>query len=161
MDLKKELKGSILFKNLTDEEIEKLVPLCEEEGHPAGTELYKEGDFANKLYIVKKGKTALDLKNTMAPYDPPSRMIVDMIAPGDAMGWSALVEPHIFTLSCKCVEECSLISVSGPGLMELMSRECHIGLKVMTAIAKIIATRLTHTRVLIIGERGLHTVTHY
>jgi len=161
MNLKEELKGSMVFRELTDEEIEKLVPLCAEEEYPAGTELYKEGDFANKLYIVKKGKTALDLKNTMAPYDPPSRMIVDMISPGDTMGWSAVVEPHIYTLSCKCIENCSLISINGPGLMELMKSECHLGLKAMTAIAKIIATRLTHTRVLIIGERGLQSVTHY
>ncbi len=161
MDLKQELKNSILFENLTDEEIEKILPLCAEEEYPAGAEMYKEGDFADKLYIVRKGKTVLDLKNNMAPYDPPSRMVVDMISPGDAMGWSALVEPYIYTLSCKCAENCSLISVSGPGLMELMGRECHMGLKVMTAIAKMIATRLTHTRVLIIGERGLQSVTHY
>ncbi len=161
MDLKEELKASIVFKRLTDEEIEKVVPLCAEEEYPAGAEMYKEGDFADKLYIVRKGKTVLDLKNTMAPYDPPSRMIVDMISPGDTMGWSALVEPHIYTLSCRCAENCSLIAVSGPGLMELISRECQIGLKVMTAIAKIIAARLTHTRVLIIGERGLQSVTNY
>jgi CRP-like cAMP-binding protein len=161
MTLKEELKGSLVFRDLTDEEIEKIVPLCKEEQHPAGTELYKEGDFANKLYIVIKGKTALDLKNTMAPYDPPSRMIVDMIGPGETMGWSALVEPHIYTLSCKCAEDCSLISVSGPGLMDVMNRECHVGLKVMTAISKIIATRLTHTRVLFIGERGLQSVNNY
>jgi len=161
MELREELKSSFLFRNLTDEEIEKLMPLCAEEEYDAGTEMYKEGDFAGKLYIVRKGKTVLDLKNNMAPYDPPGRTVVDMISPGDTMGWSAVVEPQIYTLSCRCAEKCSVISVNGPGLMELMGRECHIGLKVMTAIAKIIATRLTHTRVLIIGERGLHTVAHY
>lgn len=161
MNLKEELRGAVVFKELTDDEIEKIVPLCVVEEHPAGTELYKEGDSADKLYIVKKGKTALDLKNTMSPYDPPARMIVDMIGPGETMGWSALVEPHIFTLSCKCAEDCILISISGPGLKELIGRECQIGLKVMTAIAKIIAVRLTHTRVLFIGERGLRSVSPY
>ena len=161
MNLNEELKGSILFKSLTDEEIEKIIPLCTQEQHPAGTELYKEGDLANKLYIVRKGNTALDLKNSMAPYGPPNRMIVDMIKPGDAHGWSALVAPHVYTLSCRCVEDCSLIAVSGPALLELIKDECHIGMKVMTAISKMIATRLTHTRVLIIGERGLGAVTNY
>jgi len=160
MGLKEELKGSIIFKDLSDEQIEKIIPLCIEEDHPAGTELYKEGDFANKLYIVKKGKTALDLLNKMAPYGS-SRMIVDMIAPGEAMGWSALVEPHVYTLGCRCVEDCSLISVSGPELKKLMDAECPIGLHVMAAIAKIIAVRLTHTRILLIGERGLQTIEHY
>lgn len=161
MNLKEELKNSFVFRKLDEEELEKILPLCTEEEHPAGTELYREGNFADKLYIVRKGKTALDLKNNMVPYGPPNRMIVDMISPGDTMGWSAVVQPHIYTLSCRCVEDCSLISISGLGLMDLISRECHIGLKVMTAIAKIIATRLTHTRVLIIGERGLQAVTHY
>jgi CRP-like cAMP-binding protein len=161
MNLREELKGAFVCKELTDEEIEKIVPLCVEENHPAGTELYREGDPADKLYIVKKGKTALDLKNTMSPYDPPSRMIVDMISPGETMGWSALVEPHIYTLSCKCAEDCSLISISGPGLKDLISRECQIGLKMMTAIAKIISIRLVHTRVLFIGERGLRSVSPY
>jgi CRP-like cAMP-binding protein len=161
MTLKEELKKSILFKDLTDDEIDKLLPLCEVVDFPSGTDVYSEGDFAEKFYIVRKGKVLLDLKNTMAPYDPPGRMIVDMVSPGEGMGWSALVEPYHYTLSGKCAESTSLIAVNGPGLLELMTRECHMGLNIMKAVAKVIANRLNHTRVLIVGERGLHAINHY
>jgi hypothetical protein len=42
-----------------------------------------------------------------------------------------------------------------------MEDDCELGLKIMQATAKVIASRLTHTRILLVGERGLSHLTDY
>jgi len=42
-----------------------------------------------------------------------------------------------------------------------MDDDCELGLKIMQATAKVVASRLTHTRILLVGERGLSHLTDY
>ena len=46
-------------------------------------------------------------------------------------------------------------------LRALMDADCELGYKVMQATAKVIASRLTHTRIILVGERGLSHLTDY
>ena len=46
-------------------------------------------------------------------------------------------------------------------LRELMDEDCALGFKIMQSTAKVISTRLTHTRIILVGERGLSTLTEY
>lgn len=77
------------------------------------------------------------------------------------MGWSALVEPHIYTLGALCIDRASLISLDAVKLRALLSRDGRLGYKVMQAIAKVVAQRLNHTRIILVGERGLSHLTEY
>jgi hypothetical protein len=42
-----------------------------------------------------------------------------------------------------------------------MDRDCELGYKVMQAAAKVISLRLAHTRIILVGERGLSQLTDY
>jgi hypothetical protein len=42
-----------------------------------------------------------------------------------------------------------------------MEEDCALGFRMMKATAKVIANRLTHTRIILVGERGLSTLTEY
>jgi CRP/FNR family transcriptional regulator, cyclic AMP receptor protein len=149
------LKNSVVFQKLTGEQIKKLAAVASVESHPAGTLLYKEGDPAGKFYIVEEGKVILDMKCEMGPHTPPRQVTVDVITKGESMGWSAVVEPNIYTLSCLCMEQTRLVAVDAAKLREFIVEDLAMGLEIMRAIAKLISTRLTHTRVLLIGERTL------
>jgi len=43
----------------------------------------------------------------------------------------------------------------------MMDEDCALGFNIMQSTAKVIATRLTHTRIILVGERGLSTLTEY
>ncbi len=77
------------------------------------------------------------------------------------MGWSAVVEPFIYTLGALCIDNSKLIAIDAAKIRDLMDEDCDLGYKVMKAIAKIISSRLSHTRIILVGERGLSQLTEY
>lgn len=150
------LRGSIVFKRLSDAQIKKMAAIASEESYRAGTLVYKEGEHADTFYIVKKGKIVLDMEPDITPQNPPTQATaVDMVTEGRAMGWSALIHPNIYTLSAFCVEDAGLVAIDAHKLRELLAKDTAMGYEVMSVIAELIASRLTHTSVLLIGERAL------
>jgi CRP-like cAMP-binding protein len=155
------LKKFAFLKDLTNDQLIKLEPLAKEETHQAGTQLYMNGDPARCLYLVQEGKVALFMDNYMGPGKPPMQVTIDIVAPGESMGWSAVVEPYHYTLSARCLEDTKLIAFDAEQLRDLMDSDPALGYKLMQATAKVISSRLTHTRIILVGERGLSTLTEY
>ncbi len=135
-----------VFQDLTDDELEKVAALCREETFEAGTIVHEEGSEAQYFYIVRDGKVALELELELQPYASTRRTIIEEITEGQAFGWSSLVEPHIRTLSSKCTERTSAIVFERAALLDLFDSDPRIGYKVMTAVSKIVGSRLRDTR---------------
>ncbi len=66
--------------------------------------------------------------------------------PGEVFGWSALVEPYIYTASAKCVGKVEEIYLKGQDLMGLFEQSPHTGCVVMRNLSSSISSRLTETR---------------
>ena len=71
------------------------------------------------------------------------------------MGWSAVIEPYVYTLGARCIDDSKAIALDGAKLRELLNEDSALGYKFMQATTRVIATRLTHTEIILIGERGL------
>jgi CRP-like cAMP-binding protein len=155
------LKKFAFLKDLSNDQLIKLEALAKEENHQAGTQLYSNGDPARCLYLVQEGKVALIMENYMGPGKPPMQVTIDMVAQGESMGWSAVVDPFVYTLSARCLEDTKLIAFDGEKLRDLMDEDAGLGYRIMQATAKVISNRLTHTRIILVGERGLSTLTEY
>jgi len=98
------------FKDFSDDQLKKLSSLAKEETYQAGTQLYSNGDVARSLYLLREGKVALFMDNYIGPGKPPMQVTIDMITRGESMGWSAVVEPFLYTLSARCLEDTKLIA---------------------------------------------------
>jgi CRP-like cAMP-binding protein len=155
------LKQFAFFKDFSDEQLTKLTALATEESHPAGVQMYQKGDAARGLYIITQGKVVLFMNNYIGPHKPPMQVTVDMITKGDPMGWSSIVEPYLYTLGALCIDDVQLIAFDAFGLRKLMEDDCALGFKIMQEAAKVISMRLTHTRIILVGERGLSVLTEY
>lgn len=155
------LKEFSFFRGFSDSQVEKVAAIALEESYEAGMSMYQKGDPARSLFLVCEGKIVLVMENYMGSHRAPIQVTVDVIAKGDSMGWSALVEPYIFTLGALCIDRSRVIAVDAVKLRDLSDREPELGYKLMQAIAKVIANRLNHTRIILIGERGLAHLTEY
>jgi len=153
------LKECNVFQGLTDAQIEKLMAIAKEESFPTGTLLYKEGDPSTHLYLVQQGKVFLEMKTDMGPTRPPMQVIIDVVTRREAFGWSAFVEPNLHTLSALIAEPTTMIIFDSGKMKALMEEDCGMGYEVMKGLARLLANRLNHTRVLLIGERALATLT--
>lgn len=155
------LKEFTFFKDLNDEQLTKLTALATEESYPAGIQLYQKGDAAKGLYMITQGKVILFMENYVGPHKPPMQVTVDIITKGESMGWSAIVEPYLYTLSALSIEDVKMIMFDAFGLRRLMEEDFSLGYRMMQAVAKVISMRLTHTRIILVGERGLSVLTEY
>jgi CRP-like cAMP-binding protein len=155
------LKEYGFFKGFTDAQLKKLAAIAVEESYEAGTQMYKKGDPARSLFMCKEGKVVMVMDNYMGPQQPSMQITVDMITKGESMGWSAVVEPYLYTLGALCIDNTKLIAMDAAKLRAIMNEDCDLGYKVMQATAKVISSRLTHTRIILVGERGLSHLTDY
>ena len=155
------LKEFAFFKGFSDQELEKLATVGKEETYDAGTQMYKNGDPARGLFLIREGKVVLVMDGYLGPHKPAMQVTVDVVTKGESQGWSAVVEPYIYTLGALCIDRAKVIVLDASGLRKLMDDDTCLGYRVMKATAQVIANRLTHTRIILVGERGLSTLTEY
>jgi CRP-like cAMP-binding protein len=152
------LKQFAFFKGFDEGDLKKLSGVASEESFRAGVQVYKRGDPAKKLYLVEEGKFVMLMESYMGTAKPPMQVTVDIVTKGDAMGWSAVVEPYAYTLGALCIDNSKAIAFDAEKLRELLIQDGALGLNFMQATARVIAARLTHTQIILVGERGLSTL---
>ncbi len=124
-----------LFKGISSHIIDEIAELVTQESHPAGHVLFREGDFADYLYILEEGELDLTVKR-----DKQLSFPVDKT--GSVFGWSSLVEPNLYTAKAECVKESRVIKIDADRLMRLFQKHPAEGLTIMRRLAGVIATRL-------------------
>ena len=128
------IKNAEIFLDLTDNELQKIIPICHEETLPKGTVIWKEGDSADRIYILQKGKARINLRG---------KNIIDITEPGRILGWSAFVKYNkYYTATAECLEDSAFIRIVASDIMSLFRENQSIGLKVMDNLADVIARRL-------------------
>lgn len=150
------IRENYLFRELSPAQLEKVATTSQEKAYEAGQFIFKEGDQAKSLYILEDGKVLLEMR--IAPYPqraPSPSAVIDVVGKGETFGWSALVPPHIFTLSASTAEKCRVIIIDGGKLTELMDADPVMGYEVVKRLAKIISNRLKRSREMLMSERGL------
>lgn len=153
------LKAYKFFKDFSDGELKKFADITTEQLYKAGAQIWKKGDPAKNLFLLEEGKVLMLLDTYVGPHRPPMQVTVDIVTKGEAMGWSSVVEPYLYTLGARCIDESKVLALDGSKLRELLTADKALGFKFMHAVAKVIATRLTHTEIILVGERGLLTLT--
>ena len=139
------LRHFTMFKECTDEELAEIAELCREEYQDYNEELFHEGELAEKLYLVLDGKLSLEKRVQLGRSGSSRRATVSIQGPGQAVGWSSLVEPRVYTLSGICLEPTRLLAIDGDDMRRLMGRNPEFGFKLMNAIAMLVKGRMVNT----------------
>jgi CRP-like cAMP-binding protein len=110
-----------------------------------GDLLISEGSPADELYLFLRGKADVRVR------DPQGRQVlIDEIWPGDVLGWSAAMEPHVYTASAWAAEPSEAIVVNGPMLRELCACDKQLGYQITKGIGEVISRRFGRA----VGVRG-------
>ena len=149
------LKSSELFKGLEARYLEKVAPLCRGASFQEAVRLFKEGDEAKELYVLTEGQVALEIEVRPVPDRPAIPTAVEVVTKGEAFGWSALVEPHVYTSSARCLSNCQVLAIRGDRLRRIMDDDPGLGYGLMKQLAKLVSVRLTHTRLRLTSGLGL------
>jgi CRP-like cAMP-binding protein len=141
-----------LFQNLNPEQENLLRPLFLLQYLPAGTELFKQGEQAEYLYVVIDGEVHIRYK----PEDGPM-LIVARVQPEGVVGWSAAIGSPTYTSSAICAEDCQLLCTRSQDLRQLCEDHQDTGILLLERLADLISERLknAHQQVMAMLEQGM------
>lgn len=144
MNLVQVLKRCEVFVGLSDSDLEKIahLPSWHRSTYATGESIFQENIEARDFYILEEGEVSLVVASQKEGTKESVQIPVDTITTGDVFGWSALVAPHLRTMSAICVKPSSIISVRGAELTILMDDNHSLGYEVMKGLVRVIGARL-------------------
>ena len=108
---------------------------------PGGTSLFSLGDPADRLFLVERGRIRLTLP--MSVRGRKEDVFVEERAPGQAVGWSALIPPYRFTLTATAsLHDAEVIALPQEALLEYFAANPVAGRKIALNLAVVIGHRL-------------------
>jgi CRP-like cAMP-binding protein len=132
-----------LFKDISQNVLEKIAAISEEHGFDEGQTAFREGEKADKLHFLIKGSLALRV-NIMTR---PESVTVSFVTKSyECFGWSGLVAPNYYTATAYCEEKSQVLDVDGKQLMQILSDNPDAGFIVMHRMAELISYRLRNSR---------------
>jgi CRP-like cAMP-binding protein len=108
---------------------------------PPGTMLAREGEPAQYFYLIQSGCVAINI-HTSKRGDMP----IQTVGPGEILGWSWLVEPHVWQFDGRVQETVQGIKLDGEWLREKCEQDHELGYHLLRQLLSVLATRLSSTR---------------
>lgn len=125
-----------IFQGLTDWDLKIVAQFFQEEQVKSGMLLCKEGEMADRLFILEKGVVTLTTQKGES---------YELQTPGKIIGWSFLVSPNLYTATANTLTSCCLLVMKSPDFYYLIHKEPKMGVKVMDNLARVVASRLKGT----------------
>jgi signal transduction histidine kinase len=148
----KRLGGSEIFCDLPETDLIAIAEFCHEETFHEGSIILTEGEPADHLYVVERGKLALEKRIQLGRTSTPRSATIGYIVPKKVAGFSALTEPHIYTTSAICIEPTRVVVVNGTRLRTYLDAHPEAGYRVMSTLASLTGDRY---------RRAVHTLTYF
>jgi len=136
------LRSCYLFQGLSQSQLAQISAIAREQQIPEGQWLFHEDHEAKHLYMLKAGTVELVTKVENSIEIP-----ITVIRPKNGcVGVGALVEPYLYSLSARCLEESSMLVIKQTELHNLMANDCEMRSIIMTNLAQKMLNRLKETR---------------
>jgi CRP-like cAMP-binding protein len=133
------LKQHSFFKDLPEKYIDFIVSCTTHVVFKAGEVILKEGEEADKFYLIRSGHVAIYINK-------PSEIIIQTIHEGDILGWSWLIPPYRYRFSAKAVENTRALALDGKCLRGKCEKNSDLGYELLKRIVTIFTARLEATR---------------
>lgn len=107
----------------------------------AGQMIFREGEIANRFYLILDGQVQLEAEAADRPGVP-----VDCAGAGDVLGWSWLFPPYTWNFTARAVTPVKAIFFYGTWLRDQCEAEPALGYELMKRTAAVLIRRLQATR---------------
>lgn len=129
-----------LLQGLTDDEAVGVLALGVPQSLPAGGVLFRLGEPAERLYLVRSGRIHLTLPVAIRGSDED--VLIEERLAGETVGWSGLIPPHRFTLKATAPVPTELTALPRAALLEHFAAHPAVGYGVMRNLGAVIGHRL-------------------
>jgi CRP-like cAMP-binding protein len=115
----------------------------------AGRLLLAEGDEATTLYLLRRGRVAIEVHG-----GDRRTMVVETVGPGQVVGWSWLVPPCTWSFDARAIEPVGAIAIDGACLRAKAEADPEFGYAILKEIAQLLLERLQATRLRLLDLYG-------
>ncbi|MFA5090858.1 MAG: cyclic nucleotide-binding domain-containing protein [Candidatus Omnitrophota bacterium] len=134
------LKEHHFFKGIEPKYLDFIVSCASNVIFKAEEVILKEGEAADKFYLIRSGMVALYIAQ-------PHSITIQTIHDGDILGWSWLIPPYRYRFSARAVENTRAIALDGKCLRGKCEKNHDLGYELMKRIVGVLTQRLEATRV--------------
>jgi CRP-like cAMP-binding protein len=139
-----------LFAGLSEADGRAVGALARRRSAQAGAVLFRVGDAAEEVYVVRRGRVELTFPLTVMGETKEIRF--QSLEPGRTVAWSALVPPHRLTMSARAATDVELLAFERATLLELFEQRPSIGYAVMAKLCHVVAGRFQEMAALWVRE---------
>ena len=128
------LQASSFFETFEAEHLEHLARHTEIRSYATEELLFEEDQSADALYMLVSGMVRLSFRVKDEDEDTREAMIRNVSEPGQAIGWSAMVEPHQYRARATAAEPTQLLVFQRSMLDEYCEKRPDFGIEIMPGI---------------------------
>ena len=143
------IADSPVFAGLAPAQLQLIAGCARNEHVEAGTLLFREGEAADRFFLIRAGAVALEI---VAPAG--GALVIETLHDGDVVGWSWLFPPHRWRFEGRATAPTSLIAFDGACLRGKCDADHELGYQLMQRFAASIVERLQATRLQLLDVYG-------
>ena len=130
-DILKQVARVPLFAGLPAESVAELLSSAEVFRAEAGTQLFSQGDPADRFYVQLDGQVELFVLT-----QDKRESVIDILAGGETFAEEAIFDTGIYPVGAKVVSDARLIAVETQPFMERLHEEFHLVVAMMAGMSR-------------------------
>jgi CRP-like cAMP-binding protein/hydrogenase maturation factor len=134
------LRAYRVLSGLAPHQLQKLLPLAQEEHYPAGEIVFQAGEKSKSLHLIISGAVALE------DLSGDTRVQVQTLRAGDAMGWSALTSEARTHLQARALSDVATLAFEGAPVRAACDQDPVMGYALMKRLLEMVTDRLDALR---------------
>lgn len=135
--------------DLSQDHMQTLIGCATNVRFPEGTYLIREGQLANKLFLIRTGRVALEFDIA-----PKGVLRIQTVGPGEVLGWSWLISPFRWHFSGVTVAETRAVALDGECLRKKCEDDHDFGYDLLKRLSQVMERRLEATRMQLLDLYG-------
>ena len=142
------------FKELSMQHLQLLADLAMEMEFQLGEWIYRQGDPANRFYLILEGKVVIESEVNERGMIP-----IRILGAGDDLGWASLFSPYYMHFRARAIHPTRAIFFYGTRLREQCEENHELGHQLMKRIAKAVVQNLNATQQRLVESATRETCT--
>ncbi|MBM3837106.1 MAG: Crp/Fnr family transcriptional regulator [Verrucomicrobia bacterium] len=135
------IAGHPFLKGLSPDHLRVLADNAMRVQFEEGDFIFREGDPANRFYLIESGQIALESRTAEEP-----SLVIQTIGLGEVLGWSWLFPPYYWHFDARAIQPAAAIFFYGTRLREQCEDDHDLGYELMTRVTSVVIQRLQATR---------------
>jgi CRP/FNR family transcriptional regulator, cyclic AMP receptor protein len=137
---------------MSDEHMQTLVGCAMNVRFPEGSSLIREGELANKFFLIRTGRVALEMD-----VSGKGPLRIQTTGPGEVLGWSWLISPYRWHFTGTAVMDTRAIALDAECLRNKCETDPDFGYDMLKRLALVMERRLEATRLQLLDMYGMST----